>query len=194
MQTKTSRKSLESVVTRPVYKLGRVIFSIKNCDQKFENELQRLLPLHIPTIEDDVQLISTGCVTDVRAVFNHILKKHLKCVWFNASCLLSSSGRKVLIAGPAHSGKSSLAMGLALGYKWKVVSEDLVLIDFDTNEILNFPLPFLVRPYTMQLIEDAIGTKVPVPDLKEGWHPIGDMATNSNCTAEFDEVIILGNW
>lgn len=193
MQVRTKTK--ESTVKRSIFKLGRLVFSIKNCDASFERELDALLPPYTfnPAV-DHVQLINTGCVTDVREVFNHILKKHYKCVWISASCLLSPAGHSVLIAGPSGAGKSTLAMGLAIGHSWKVVSEDLVLIDFETNEVINFPLPFLIRSGTIQLISEAIGSTALNVDLKEGWQSLGDLAAKENCSPNFDRVFILGSW
>lgn len=177
---------------RPVvFRLGRVTFSITNCDTVFEKELHELLP----RCDEDVPLeqvveIKTGCSRDVRGLLNHIFKRHSGCLWIDAGCLISPNNRKVLIAGQSGAGKSTLTMALALGYGWKVLAEDVLLIDCKADNLLTFASPFSLKDGTFELLKSTVG-KAPEPILLDEWSPLKEMSAKGEFAAEFDLSILV---
>ena len=109
------------------YQLGRVPFTFVNCDGKWRSDVTRLLPRYVgePLVAEEVLSIKTGCNKEVRDLVTYLVRRHPGCIWIDASCLRTPSGRTVLIAGAPGSGKSTLALALAFGYDWKVVATSL---------------------------------------------------------------------
>jgi hypothetical protein len=174
-----------------LYKLGRLVFSVQACDEEFVRDLDRLLPNHaVPAADHEVLELNTGCTQDMRALLNHILKKHRGALWIDAGCLISPAGKLVLIAGRSSSGKSTLTMALALKYGWKVLAEDILLIDWQNKRVMSFASPFSLKSGTRALLRDSIGLEIGEPILKE-WIPLGALAAKDEVDARFDCAIIL---
>lgn len=175
-----------------VYQLGRHVFSIKNCNAEFEQTLSTLLPHYKGSAisEEELHEISMGCSKDVRELVNHVLKRHRGCVWIDAACLVTPDGCRVLIAGHSGAGKSTIAMALAMEAGWKVISEDLLLIDCQTNKLITFASPFSLKKGTMEVLTECVG-RGPEPVLQGEWSPIHDMAAQSEHDAHFHLAISL---
>src|ERR1700722_506057 len=136
-----------------VFHLGRVVFSVANCQSDFQKTLDILLPHHAnpeSLKEEDIYEVNTGCTQDIRGLLTHILKRHLGCIWIDAAALIAPNGKKVLIVGQSGAGKSTTTMALALRYGWKVLGEDLVLLDQKTDQIINFASPFSLKKGTRE--------------------------------------------
>lgn len=176
-----------------IFQLGRVIFSVANCDQEFQTTLDTLFPRH-PNPEslapEEIYEVQTGCIQDIRGLLNHILKRHLGSIWVDAGALIAPNGKKVLIVGQSSAGKSTTTMALALGYGWKVLGEDLVLLDQKTDKIITFASPFSLKAGTRELLEATI-QKAPSPIVLGEWSPLGDMAGNGEIDLPFDLSIFL---
>jgi len=178
-----------SAVKKTAYALGKICFSIDNCDPEFERDLEILLPhSNNPDLsEEDIIEIRTGCEKDVRGLLNHILKRyHSGCLWIDAACLISPAGKRVLIAGRSSTGKSTTTMALALGHGWKVLAEDLTLFDLKADRVLKFASPFSLKTGTKELLENTVG-RSPEPVLRSEWAPMNELAsTEDSCPANFD--------
>jgi hypothetical protein len=176
-----------------VFKLGRVLFSVANCQDDFQTTLDILLPTY-PNPEtlqaEEIHEVQTGCTQDIRGLLNHILKRHLGCIWIDAGALIAPNGKKVLIVGQSSAGKSTTTMALALRYGWKVLGEDLVLIDQKIDKIITFASPFSLKAGTRELLEQTI-QKAPDPILHGEWSPLGDMAGQGDIDLPFDLSIFL---
>ena len=179
-------------VKTSVYKLGRVAFSVKNCDEGFTEDLDVLLPHASETEYEDIDIhdVKMGCERDLRGLLNHILKKHLGCLWIDAGCLITPAGKKILISGQSGAGKSTTTMALALGYGWKVVAEDLLLLDKEQDMLLTFASPFSLKSGTFEMLKECVG-RGPDPILQSEWSPLGEMAASGTFDAHFDFSIVL---
>lgn len=182
--------------TKSIYQLGQVSFSIHECDLAFEAQLDAILP-KMPSekcknaASEEIRL---GWATDVRALINRILKKHDKCIWLEAACLISPSGKKVLLSGKSGSGKSTTAFALALKYNFTVLANDITLLDPATDEIIRFASPFSLGAETLELVRGTtdieagpiiLGEWVACPAANEEFNPRAqfdiamDLALNS---------------
>ncbi len=175
------------------FKLGRVVFEVENCQADFLEDLSRLLP-HASAEEsaaENVVGVKMGCSQSIRELVNHVLKRHRDCIWLDAACLVSPSGKKILFAGKSSSGKTTMAMALAMSYKWSLLAEDIVLLDPSNNEIICFPSPFSLKRGTMRVLRRAIG-QAPEKIYQKEWTPSFQIAsTNESHFAPFDVAIHL---
>jgi hypothetical protein len=180
---------------RPIYKVGGVVFTIKNCDEKFEQKVDGLLRRYqnADINMDLLDEINTGCTQNIGELLAHVVKRNFKCAWINAACIVSPEGKTVLITGLPLSGKTTLAMALALGHNWKVVSADVVMLDPKSSRILSVATPFQVGEGTPERLREAIG-KAPEPLVDNKWYPLGDAASDDDCEARIDLVVQIGRW
>jgi hypothetical protein len=170
-----------------IYALGRVAFTVKSPDAAFERALTRLFP-RPRTAPETVHAFSVD--NDVRAVIREVLAFHRDCRWIHAACLRSPEGRTVLIAGLSGAGKSTTAAALALGFGWKVLADDLTLIDRATNAIVAFATPISLKGPAPMLLREAIG-RAPGPLVLGEWFRIDELYATEACPAEFDLLVHL---
>ncbi len=173
--------------TPAVYKLGRIAFSIENGAAPFLDDLEILLPRCSEANAGEIHQVRSN---DLRDLQNHIFELHAGCLWLDAGCLITPSGKRVLIVGRSGAGKSTTTMALALAYDWKVIAEDILLIDFNKDELITFGAPFSLKPGTKELLRDSIG-KVPDPIIKLEWSPLGKMSAPSGASAFFDVCFVF---
>jgi hypothetical protein len=179
-------------LNKTLFSLGRTVFFAQNCDLSFEQDLEILLPRYNQStaLEITPLAIETGGTNNLRALINVVLKNHAGCVWIDAGCLIAPSGAKILLAGFSGAGKSTTTMALAIGYGWKVLAEDLLLIDVQEKKVLTFASPFSLKRGTLELLQDCIG-RSPDPILQGEWSPLKDMAASGEYAAKFDFTVLL---
>ncbi len=177
----------KSQVGAAVYKLGRIAFTIDDGTSEFLNQLEILLPSCPNAKNGEVQHVRSN---DLRELQNQIFQLHGGCLWLDAGCLITPNGKRVLIVGRSGAGKSTTTMALALAFGWKVVAEDILLIDYEKDELITFGAPFSLKPGTKELLQEAIG-KVPNPIINLEWSPLGKMAARSGAKAHFDVCIVF---
>jgi len=179
---------IDWTVLKPIYSLGRIPFIVKSPDAAFERELARLLP-RPRLVPDTIYELWTG--NDVRGLISDILARHAGFLWIDAACVLSPQGHKVLIAGHSGAGKSTTALALALRYGWRVLAEDLTLIDPQTNNIVVLATPFSLKAGTRELLEETIAM-VPEPVVFGEWVPMNNMHAKDECRSYFDLSLYFG--
>jgi hypothetical protein len=183
---------MAKLTDKPVYKLGRLKFSVKNCDPTFAQSLKELLPPGQCENDETTKVVdvATGCNNDFDALFGYMRERHRDCLWIDAACLKSPRGQLVLLAGASNTGKSTTALALALGYGWSVLAEDVTLIDLKQNKILSFLTPFSIKDGTLQLLNNTIG-RAPASLIKEQWVAMGEMGCTDNYDLDFNLAILL---
>lgn len=71
---------------------------------------------------------------------------------FIHGCAFIHNGEAIAFCGPSGSGKTTISMvAHHLGYR--VLSDDVVAVDWKQRRIYSFPLPFRPRPFTRDLLE-----------------------------------------
>ncbi|HEY9868316.1 MAG TPA: hypothetical protein V6D08_04060 [Candidatus Obscuribacterales bacterium] len=109
---------------------------------------------------------------DPVAIVDHIfalaLEQQQPCLWLDAAALTTSDDRLVLLAGASGAGKTTLALSLAMVYGWKVLSEDITLVDTSTRRIIPLARPFRLRPDSQARITEATNKK-PAPLVLGRW-------------------------
>ncbi len=193
LQTSTSVSE-----TGRVYQLGEIVFSLKNCDPTYEKALEKLLPhfagSELPT---DRHEVNTGCSKDVPVLIRHTATVHHQrnCAWIEGSCLISPNGKKVLIAGPARSGKSTTAAALSRGRGWQTLAENFCIIDCKTNKLLKFLAPASLDDQSIEILK-RIGVVIEPTFALEWrtnrvWSPVADLIGDTTYESKFDHVFWL---
>lgn len=175
------------------YKIGRIVFRLVNCDEELQSVASALFPRPPEDANDDPTVeIDARDEADFRQLLNKVLKLHDDCYWFDAACVTSPNGRKFFLAGQSGAGKSTTSLALALGFGWRVASEDLVLIDPKRKLVLSLFSPFSLKAGTKQRLEEAIGC---APDtlIKGEYAPIAQNAAAPEIALPFDYAIFLRN-
>ncbi|RTL45842.1 MAG: hypothetical protein EKK48_00425 [Candidatus Melainabacteria bacterium] len=186
----------------PTYQLGQVKFAVTNCDELLEQELRSCLPIcRVATAENTTFYdAKSDSIKNIVDLINHIHKRHEGTLWILGAGIVSPSGRKLLIAGPSHTGKSTTAMALVFGFGWKVLSEDITHIDITENEIINFASPFAVKRGTLSSIQNALKAFDKTLDLSSFdtssvkptcWAPLENASTGCNLSTPFDHAVVF---
>lgn len=128
------------------------------------------LPLDIVPGWDEIVSEASG-LEIVRLIVRRALNHHEGYLWFDAAMLVSPSGKVVLIAGASHAGKSTAAAALAFGLNWKVLAEDVALIEPRNKVITPFASPISLREGSLERIARATGV-TPGPVIGFEWVPL----------------------
>ncbi|CAN5675549.1 hypothetical protein BH10CYA1_BH10CYA1_55240 [soil metagenome] len=173
------------------YRLGDFCFELKSANTELSNCIGSLLekynidvdknplslididlPLEIVAGWDEVVSEASG-LEIVRLIVRRALNHHHDYLWFDAATLVSPHGKVVLIVGASHSGKSTAATALAFGCSWKILAEDVSLVDPKTRTIKTFASPISLRTGSLERIQRATGV-LPGPVIASEWVPIND--------------------
>ena len=176
-----------------VFELGKYRFKLRNYSQADAADVEALFPIagqgssEHPTETLDLLTQERG---GVRAIINTALQHHQDCIWIAAATLISPNGKCFLFAGPSCSGKSSLATALAFGKDWRIVAEDVSLIDTNLNQFVSFVSPISMKAGALQLVASVIG-EVHCPPLFNEWIPLKTKAVIAYPSAKIDFAFIL---
>ncbi len=177
------------------YRLGDFRFQIQSSDQHLSNCIGLLLeqydnPNKIDVDKDPLFLIDIDLPLDiipdwrdvvseasgleiVRLIVRRALNYHQNYLWFDAATLVSTAGKVVLIAGASHSGKSTASAALAFGLGWKIIAEDVSLVEPRLKQLTTFASPISLRAGSLERIQKATGV-LPGPVVGGEWVPIND--------------------
>lgn len=189
-----------------VYILGSHLYHLQSKDDKLLEILNRLLPNYdgdiqidilsngkVETIDLDGPLAIRGLdqslfakddpVIALIALLDRCLADHAGYLWIDASALLTPQGSLVLLSGPSHSGKTTLTLSMALAHNWKILAEDIVLIDLQTGLLAPFARPLSLRADTADKIKEATGLDVGSFVLdgwltNKGWYSLEPVPAN----------------
>lgn len=172
-----------------VYRLGKVLFVAASPDTDFERALPCLFPL---AEETERNIVDLSGHSDVRSLINGVLALHDSCLWLDAACVMSPEGSLAVISGGSGSGKSTIAMALTLGFGWKLLSEDITLIDKEGKQIISFASPFSLKPGTLDCLRDAAGV-TPKQIFFDEWVSVAQASIAPACSPAFDLVLHFGS-
>ncbi len=179
----------EQQATKCPFQLGRLAFDVVNCEEELGRELAMFLPRSSAASADLIVDAQSSGLNSVLDVLNYVYKQHTGVMWLGGASVVTPNGKKVLLFGRGHNGKSTTMLALAFGYNWKVVSEDITLIDMESDEILNFAAPFAVRIKTLDLLSELIPPEIISETGDNQWIALGPHNYGRNITALFDIVI-----
>lgn len=190
-----------------IYILGSHVYKLKSENSDLLAVLDKLLPAyknHENTQEEvfdlDGPLAIRGLDKSLFAkddplialvsLLDRALADHAGYLWIDASTMLTPQGQLVLIAGPSHSGKTTLTLAMALAHAWKILAEDITLIDLQTGLLVPFARPLSLRPDTTEKIKQATGLDAG-SFILEGWLSNKDWYSLQPVQADFHLAIDL---
>jgi hypothetical protein len=166
-----------------IRQLGRCAFELRCEDEALKRQLNSLFQPCNGSASSPPLVIEVDR-GGVRKIVNIALKHHDACVWIDAASLISPGGKKILIAGASHAGKSTCTTALALKEKWKVLAEDIVLFDTAADRLICFASPFSLKPGTADRLA---AQNCPAPPLVlNEWIPLDGMAAGGEVAAKLD--------
>lgn len=136
-----------------VYRLGDVAFTLRDSAEALSEHCEQLL---LPANNSTVVHEAVNC-GDLRDIVCQVLKLHINCIWIDAAALLTDDGTQILLSGLSCTGKSTTAMALAFKYGWRIFSEDIVLLNYETDKIVSFAAPFSCKKGTVERLKQLIG-------------------------------------
>ncbi|HEY9732146.1 MAG TPA: hypothetical protein V6C89_09540 [Drouetiella sp.] len=176
--------------TKTIYQLGKANFCVNHDDPDFGQTLSRLLPLSTK-VPNDSEIINVhmGLSFNLRLLLSEIINQHQQCLLIQAAALQSPNGARMLLSGGPGSGKTTLAIALALKHDWKVFTEDMTIIDPENNELTTFGAPFKLKQSMRQILAES-GVELAGFIFWE-WFPLSPSVTAANCQAKLDVAIHL---
>lgn len=197
MAANIEKQEAPTISSEHVYQLGHAIFTIKNCDDRYKQDLEKLLPSLKGEPPESIEDIKTGCSRQIIDLIRQIVNLHhqRKCVWIEGVCLITPTGKKVLIAGMSQSGKSTTAVALALRDGWKILCENYCIIDYASNQILKFLSPAALDSNALTLLKN-IGVVptgiIPLEWRKDRvWAPLEDTVSELRIDPVFDFAFLM---
>lgn len=201
---------MPQVNSENIYILGSRVYQLQSRNKDLLNLLQKLLPRYDgndqPLIEQAERIDLDGPLA-IRGLDEHLfaeedptialvylldraLAEHAGYLWIDASALLTPHGKLVLVSGPSHSGKTTLTLAAALAHNWKILAEDIVLIDLETGMLAPFARPLSLRADTAEKIKSATGMD-PGCFILDGWLTAKEWYSLKAVPAKFDIAIDL---
>jgi hypothetical protein len=140
-------------------------------------------------IEIDPKYSNDQIGSAVRQIVVTVIAQHSKNLYVEGAAILNRANELVLLVGTTRAGKSTLSAALTLGLGWKILTEDLVILDLSNKYILPLNFPISLRPGAKELIEAAIGLRVQTKGESDVWMPIEASCVKTE--ARFDKVVLL---
>lgn len=124
----------------------------------------------------------------IARLLNRLYSRHSDCLWLDGATLCSPEGKTVILAGASYSGKTTLALGLALSSGWKLLSEDITLFDTAKGMVLSCPAPCRIRTAAVSRLQSL--DKMP-PGITDGWFFDTRIFDCGAISAKFELAIVL---
>ncbi len=148
-------------------------------------------PVQIETGER-LNLSSLSAAHSVAYLIDRALKFHQGLIWLEAAALVDRKGNLVLICGSSQSGKTTLSLALAASLDWKIVSEDLILIDKMTAQILPFARPLGLREDSFDRIVEAVAPVKLIAGNSAEWYFDAQLYYYQGIPLNFSIALLLG--
>jgi len=163
-----------------VFILGRRPFRLKTKCKDLLTKISDMFPAasengqlvydqykHCETINLDVPIATMefpqkapsqlGFSESLAYVVDQALRSHKGLLWLEAATLLDAQGKPILICGASYAGKTTLSLALCLKAGWKMVSEDITMLDSTENCVIPFARPLSLRSDSAKRISEALG-------------------------------------
>jgi hypothetical protein len=182
-------ESLERLLPTIEWQLNDSDFKGRHSQQVHTVDLDS--PIQIDAGER-LNLSSLSAAHSVAFLIDRALKFHQGLIWLEAAALVDKKGNLVLICGSSQSGKTTLSLALAASLHWKIVSEDLILIDEKTAQIVPFARPLGLREDSFDRIVDAVAPVKLIAGSSDEWYFDSQLYYYKGIALNFSTAILLG--
>lgn len=156
--------STSSSAQYQVFDLDAGIVCDEDADwQRGDHNTKRDLHRNLDRDLDDpmVQQLRNARANRLRALTTDAYRHHAGHLYLDGCALITDRSELVLLAGASHAGKTTLTVAAVAKLGWKVLSEDLILIEPSLDAIVPLVNPLSVRPGALNLIQEATGMEPP---------------------------------
>lgn len=105
----------------------------------------------------------------IEQVIDETYARHSSLAFIDAATLISSNNTTTMLVGASQRGKTTTSLALCLSGAARFVCEDISLIDFCDQVILNMVAPFSIREKTKSLF--AVNGIANLPLIDDRWYP-----------------------
>lgn len=155
-------------------------------NQQVEVVVEDLLELSLAQ-DKTAQEIESLTITDL---LSKLYARHPNCIWISSAAVCAPEGKVVLLLGPSFSGKTTLALAIAITKGWKIISQDITLIDPKSNLLWPCPAPISLRPGAQELLQEFC--RLPeVANRPNKWFLEPTLYIAEPVVARFDAVLSL---
>lgn len=167
---------------------GAVVDNAEGNQTATEVVMEELMQAHRgQAIDQTPQEIECQTISNL---LNHLYAQHASCLWISSACLCTPDGKLVLLAGPSYCGKTTIAVALALTRKWKIVSQDITLIDPVLKVVLPCQAPINIRDGARKMLID-IGHSPGKAFGVHGWFFDQELYLRRSVSAKFAAAVMI---
>lgn len=155
-------------ISPETFALGNFAFRLKSRSQAVLDGARKLYlstcsdsQYHVFDLDLVVQDTDEERANRLRALTTDAYRYHSGHLYIDGCALVTEHSELVLLAGASHAGKTTLTVATVEKLGWKILSEDLVLIEPSLAGVVPFTNPLSVRPGSLKLIADATGMTPP---------------------------------
>lgn len=105
----------------------------------------------------EARIVASDPATIFHSLITDAYRYHDGHLYIDGCAFMTNRSELVLLAGASHAGKTTLTVAAAGKLGWKIISEDLVLIDSSLTHIVPFVHPLSLRVGAQDLIMEATG-------------------------------------
>lgn len=207
-----ARGNLNMVKHSKTLKFGRCLFKVTSTKSELIDLVESVFAnvgpensssgLHGLVYEEDLdsyaaEQSNNGAIPTEESIISRLVRRisseHEGCLWIDAATLRAPSGELVLIAGPSFSGKTTLALAMSLSQTWKLLAEDITIIDPFFGQVIPSPSPSGIREGTSELLAKTCGISVQGLQLNErgNWLLDSSLYCLDSSPAKFTVAIVL---
>lgn len=136
---------------------------------------------------------SDRCFVAIRLLITSLYAMHDSCIWIDAACLLSPEDKLILVCGPSCSGKTTLSLAMAHALGWRIIAEDITLVELGSKLVLPCPSPSGIRPGTLERIKKLCALPQGM-DFPQAFYFNKRPFASTPVEANFDLVLLLEDW
>jgi hypothetical protein len=176
-------KVTDTVLISPeIFSLGDFTFRLTSRNQQRLDEARKLYASTSSAASyqlfdlDNVEarVVPSQYATIFHALITDAYRHHQGLIYVDGCALVTTGSQLVFLAGASRAGKTTLTVAAAQKLGWKIVSEDLVLLDPAFGRIVPVVHPLSLRPGAQQLIAEATGLP-PLSLYLDRWLACHDM-------------------
>ena len=130
----------------------------------------------------------------IRMIIMRAMKSQEQHVWIDAAVLLTDSNKLVMLTGESHSGKTTTTLALSLALGWKIVTEDIALLDMHSGQMLTLVTPLSIREGTLNSVREIAECNNLTPLMvREKWLPMVQKYCSFDPQIRFDAIFHLSH-
>jgi hypothetical protein len=155
-----------------------------------------LINLDAPIKSDTGDILCLSSLSPAHSVAYLVdcaLKFHQGMIWLEGAGLVDKNKNLILVCGASQSGKTTLSLALASAFGWKIISEDLILVNPTTKQVVPFARPLGLRPDSIDRILKVTDKSGFAGLSADDWYFDPQIHHYSEAPFKFSQAILLNS-